>query len=63
MHDEGRFEQGTGFATAVQIAQKLGIYRDLLNRARAGLVHFLLEDLRWALRLTAGQIGKRSGPP
>jgi exodeoxyribonuclease V alpha subunit len=34
---------GIGFATADQIAQKLGIPRDSLNRARAGLDHVLLE--------------------
>jgi exodeoxyribonuclease V alpha subunit len=34
---------GIGFATADQIAQKLGIPKDSLNRARAGLDHVLLE--------------------
>jgi exodeoxyribonuclease V alpha subunit len=34
---------GIGFATADQIAQKLGIPRDSLNRARAGIDHVLLE--------------------
>jgi exodeoxyribonuclease V alpha subunit len=34
---------GIGFATADQIAQKVGIPRDSLNRARAGLDHVLLE--------------------
>jgi exodeoxyribonuclease V alpha subunit len=34
---------GIGFATADQIAQKLGIPKDSLNRARAGLDHTLLE--------------------
>jgi exodeoxyribonuclease V alpha subunit len=34
---------GIGFATADQIAQKLGIPKDSLNRARAGIDHVLLE--------------------
>jgi exodeoxyribonuclease V alpha subunit len=34
---------GIGFATADQIAQKLGIPRDSLNRARPGIDHVLLE--------------------
>ena len=34
---------GIGFATADQIAQKLGIPKDSLNRARAGLDHTLLK--------------------
>jgi exodeoxyribonuclease V alpha subunit len=34
---------GIGFATADQIAQRLGIPKDSLNRARAGLDHVLLE--------------------
>ena len=34
---------GIGFATADQIAQKLGIPRDSLDRARAGVDHVLLE--------------------
>jgi len=34
---------GIGFATADQIAQKVGIPRDSVNRARAGLDHVLLE--------------------
>ena len=34
---------GIGFATADQIAQKLGIPKDSLNRARAGLDHVLLD--------------------
>jgi exodeoxyribonuclease V alpha subunit len=34
---------GIGFATADLIAQKLGIPKDSLNRARAGLDHVLLE--------------------
>jgi exodeoxyribonuclease V alpha subunit len=34
---------GIGFATADQIAQKVGIPRDSINRARAGLDHVLLE--------------------
>src|SRR5205807_7642316 len=34
---------GIGFATADQIAQKVGIPRDSLNRARAGIDHVLLE--------------------
>jgi len=34
---------GIGFATADQIAQKLGIPKDSLSRARAGLDHTLLE--------------------
>src|SRR5207247_8998171 len=34
---------GIGFATADQIAQKAGIPRDSLNRARAGIDHVLLE--------------------
>jgi exodeoxyribonuclease V alpha subunit len=34
---------GIGFATADQIAQKLGIPRDSLDRARAGIDHVLLE--------------------
>src|SRR5207237_8348848 len=34
---------GIGFATADQIAQKIGIPRDSLNRARAGIDHVLLE--------------------
>src|ERR1700751_511328 len=33
---------GIGFATADQIAQKVGIPRDSLNRARAGIDHVLL---------------------
>ena len=35
---------GIGFATADQIAQKVGIPRDSLNRARAGIDHVLLES-------------------
>jgi exodeoxyribonuclease V alpha subunit len=34
---------GIGFATADQIARKVGIPRDSLNRARAGIDHVLLE--------------------
>src|SRR5437764_1870029 len=34
---------GIGFATADQIAQRVGIPRDSLNRARAGIDHVLLE--------------------
>ena len=34
---------GIGFATADQIAQKIGIPRDSLDRARAGIDHVLLE--------------------
>src|SRR6266480_3821086 len=34
---------GIGFATADQIAQKVGIPKDSINRARAGLDHVLLE--------------------
>src|SRR2546428_2664469 len=34
---------GIGFATADRIAQKVGIPRDSLNRARAGIDHVLLE--------------------
>jgi exodeoxyribonuclease V alpha subunit len=34
---------GIGFSTADQIAQKVGIPRDSLNRARAGIDHVLLE--------------------
>ena len=34
---------GIGFATADQIAQKIGIPKDSLNRARAGIDHVLLE--------------------
>jgi exodeoxyribonuclease V alpha subunit len=34
---------GIGFATADQIAQKVGISRDSLNRVRAGIDHVLLE--------------------
>src|SRR5450631_4134068 len=34
---------GIGFATADQIAQKLGIPKDSLDRARAGIDHVLLE--------------------
>src|SRR5207245_2023237 len=34
---------GIGFATADQIAQKVGIPRDSLNRARAGIDHVLME--------------------
>ena len=34
---------GIGFATADQIAQRIGIPRDSLNRARAGIDHVLLE--------------------
>jgi exodeoxyribonuclease V alpha subunit len=34
---------GIGFATADQIAQKVGIPRDSINRARAGIDHVLLE--------------------
>ena len=34
---------GIGFATADQIAQKVGIPRDSLNHARAGIDHVLLE--------------------
>src|SRR5271167_1502133 len=34
---------GIGFTTADQIAQKVGIPRDSLNRARAGIDHVLLE--------------------
>jgi exodeoxyribonuclease V alpha subunit len=35
--------RGIGFATADQIAQKVGIPRDSLDRARAGIDHVLLE--------------------
>jgi exodeoxyribonuclease V alpha subunit len=34
---------GIGFVTADQIAQKVGILRDSLNRAKAGIDHVLLE--------------------
>src|SRR5207237_8246121 len=34
---------GIGFGTAGQIAQRVGIPRDSLNRARAGIDHVLLE--------------------
>jgi exodeoxyribonuclease V alpha subunit len=34
---------GIGFATADQIAQKVGIPPDSINRARAGIDHVLLE--------------------
>ena len=34
---------GIGFATADQIAQRIGIPRDSVNRARAGIDHVLLE--------------------
>jgi exodeoxyribonuclease V alpha subunit len=34
---------GIGFATADQIAQKVGVPRDSLNRAKAGIDHVLLE--------------------
>ena len=34
---------GIGFATADQVAQRVGIPRDSLNRARAGIDHVLLE--------------------
>jgi exodeoxyribonuclease V alpha subunit len=34
---------GIGFATADQIAQKVGIPKDSLNRARAGIDQVLLE--------------------
>src|SRR3974390_2401969 len=34
---------GIGFATADQIAQKIGIPKDSVNRARAGIDHVLLE--------------------
>ena len=34
---------GIGFATADQIAQKVGIPKDSINRARAGIDHVLLE--------------------
>ncbi len=34
---------GIGFVTADQIAQKVGIPRDSINRARAGIDHVLLE--------------------
>jgi exodeoxyribonuclease V alpha subunit len=34
---------GIGFATADQIAQKVGIPRDSINRAKAGIDHVLLE--------------------
>jgi len=34
---------GIGFATADQIAQKVGIPRDSPNRAKAGIDHVLLE--------------------
>lgn len=45
---------GIGFATADQIAQKVGIPRDSSNRAKAGIDHVLLEatsDGRCALPL------------
>jgi exodeoxyribonuclease V alpha subunit len=35
--------QGIGFATADQIAQKIGIPKDSINRAKAGIDHALLE--------------------
>jgi exodeoxyribonuclease V alpha subunit len=35
--------QGIGFATADQIAQKVGIPKDSINRAKAGIDHALLE--------------------
>ena len=34
---------GIGFATADQIAQKVGIPKDSINRAKAGIDHALLE--------------------
>jgi exodeoxyribonuclease V alpha subunit len=34
---------GIGFATANQIAQKVGIPKDSINRAKAGIGHALLE--------------------
>ena len=34
---------GIGFATADQIAQRMGIPRDSINRAKAGIDHVLLE--------------------
>jgi len=34
---------GIGFATADQIAQKVGIPKDSINRAKAGIDHVLLE--------------------
>jgi exodeoxyribonuclease V alpha subunit len=34
---------GIGFATTAQIAKKIGIPRDSLDRARAGIDHVLLE--------------------
>ena len=46
---------GIGFATADQIAQRVGIPRESLNRARAGIDHVLLEatsDGHCALPLT-----------
>jgi exodeoxyribonuclease V alpha subunit len=46
---------GIGFAAADQIAQKLGIPKDSLNRARAGLDHVLLSYLRGSLRLASGE--------
>src|ERR1700724_809773 len=46
---------GIGFATADQIAQKVGIPRDSFNRARAGIDHVFMEatsDGTCALHLT-----------
>jgi len=51
---------GIGFATADQIAQKIGIPRDSLDRARAGIDHVLLEaPVSSALKLNTVQSGLR----
>ena len=53
---------GIGFATADQIAQKVGIPKDSLDRARAGIDHVLLEaTLGWTLRPAAGEAQARGG--
>ena len=63
---------GIGFATADQIAQRMGIPRDSANRARAGIDHVLLEatsdghcalplpNLKAAAVKLAGNTGSRS---
>ena len=55
---------GIGFATADQIAQKIGIPRDSLDRARAGIDHVLLEatsDGHCALPLEKLKLTRKAG--
>jgi ribosomal protein S13 len=52
---------GIGFATADQIAQKVGIPRDSLNRARAGIDHVLLEATSDGQCALTGEAQARGG--